>query len=196
MDQLIDTIEPPVFLVAMPQILDPFFNRSVVLLVEHHVEGSLGFIVNRPTDLKVRTMLEALELSWTGGDENVYFGGPVQPQQGTIVFDASDKRDIASEASSVEVAPSLFLSQSLEDLRTLTATPSERMRLLVGYAGWGAGQLDAEMQRNDWLLAPVDAKLVYADDPASVWEQALKSIGIRPEQLPAWTEAVDPDKAN
>jgi putative transcriptional regulator len=93
------TLSPPVLLLAMPQVLDPFFHRSVVLLVRHEEEGSLGFIVNRPTGIKVDEILKGMEVSWQGREDAVaYFGGPVQPNLGTVLFGA------ASGAASGETA--------------------------------------------------------------------------------------------
>ena len=77
----------PVLLMAMPQVLDPFFHRSVVLLLHHEDEGSFGFIVNRPTGIKVGEILKGMDVGWRGREEAVaYFGGPVQPQLGTVLF--------------------------------------------------------------------------------------------------------------
>lgn len=82
------TLPTPVLLLAMPQVLDPFFHRTVVLLVQHEDEGSLGFIVNRPTGIRISEILKGMEVTWQGRDETVaYFGGPVQPQLGTVLFE-------------------------------------------------------------------------------------------------------------
>src|ERR1700724_1119029 len=81
------TLSTPVLLLAMPQVLDPFFHRSVVLLVRHEDEGSLGFIVNRPTGIKVNEILKGMEVRWQGREDvGAYFGGPVQPNLGTVLF--------------------------------------------------------------------------------------------------------------
>src|ERR1700689_133937 len=81
------TLETPVLLLAMPQVLDPFFHRSVVLLVRHEDEGSLGFIVNRPTGIRVSEILKGMEIGWQGREDTVaFFGGPVQPSLGTVLF--------------------------------------------------------------------------------------------------------------
>ncbi|HEV7785629.1 MAG TPA: YqgE/AlgH family protein, partial [Thermoanaerobaculia bacterium] len=77
----------PVLLMAMPQVLDPFFHRSVILLLHHEPEGSLGFIVNRPTGIKVSEILKGMDVEWGGRSDTVaYFGGPVQPNLGTVLF--------------------------------------------------------------------------------------------------------------
>src|SRR4029453_13892232 len=80
-------LSTPVLLMAMPQVLDPFFHRSVVLLLHHEDEGSFGLIVNRPTGIKVSEILQGMDVGWRGREEAVaYFGGPVQPQLGTVLF--------------------------------------------------------------------------------------------------------------
>lgn len=174
-----ESIETPVLLVAMPQIVDPFFWHSVVLLIEYTEEGSLGIVVNRPTELKVADVLQELEIPWEGDpDEIVHLGGPVQPQLGSVLYRA------AADESSAEIVEGLFVSQNIETLRRIaTAIPFEA-KLVLGYAGWSAGQLDEEIQRHDWLIAPVDVEQVFAPDPENVWERVLRSIGIRPESLP------------
>lgn len=170
----------------MPQVVDPFFHKSVVLLVHHDEEGSLGLIVNRPTELPVREILEGMEVPWLGRDGVMtHFGGPVQPQLGTVIFDAEPAE---VEAANV-VAPGVLISQHVGDLGRLAAEPPERFRLLLGYAGWGEGQLLEEILRNDWLTAPVTAELVFAPGEAA-WTGALRSVGVDPASLPAWTPGI------
>ncbi len=178
----------PVLLLAMPQVADPFFRKSVVLLLAHEEEGSFGFIVNRTTELKVVDILRDLDISWTGAPGMLArFGGPVQPQVGTLLF----APDAASPAlpGSAEVLPGVRVSQNLSELAVLAGAPPDRFRLLLGYAGWGAGQLVEEILRNDWLTAPVDLDIVFGHDPDAAWEKALASVGVDSRTLPAWTAA-------
>jgi putative transcriptional regulator len=185
-----------VLLLAMPQITDPFFAKSVVLLLAHEPEGSFGFIVNRRTELKVAAILEDLSLSWSGDAEALAgFGGPVQPQVGTVLFDREGADDPAL-ANSSEVAGGVHLTQHVGVLGILGGAPPVRFKLLLGHAGWGAGQLDGEILRNDWMTAPVDADLVFATQAESVWEAAMASVGVDPATLPAWTPEASADAAN
>ncbi len=188
----------PVMLMAMPQVLDPFFHRSVVLLLHHEDEGSFGFIVNRPTGIKVSEILKGMDVGWEGGEEAVaYFGGPVQPQLGTVLFspilEENDPEDTATE-----IAPGLALTQHIGDLSRLAEAPPDQFRLLLGYAGWGEGQLMEEILRNDWLTAPVSSDLIFAPDAERVWDAALRSVGIDPAALPSWIPGGgnDEDSAN
>src|SRR5947209_12345665 len=176
----------PVLLMAMPQVLDPFFHRSVVLLLHHEPEGSIGFIVNRPTGIKVSEILKGMDVGWRGRDETVaYFGGPVQPNLGTVLF-APVLPEGGEEDTATEIAPGVALTQHIGDLARLAEETPDRFRLLLGYAGWGEGQLMEEILRNDWLTAPVDGDLIFGPDPDQVWVAALRSVGIDPAALPSW----------
>jgi putative transcriptional regulator len=118
-----------------------------------------------------------------------YFGGPVQPQLGTVLF---APEGVEGEAAT-EVLPGLALTQHIGDLTLLAEAPPDQFRLILGYAGWGAGQLMEEILRNDWLTAPARADLVFAVDPEQVWGEALRSVGVDPAALPSWTAPVPGD---
>ncbi len=186
----------PVFLLAMPQVVDPFFHKSVVLLLAHQDEGSFGFIVNRRTDLKVAAILDDLELVWGGDPEAMArFGGPVQPQVGSVLIgEDPESPELLPGAS--EVLPGLRITQNLSELARLGEQPPARFRLLLGYAGWGPGQLLTEIRRNDWLIAPVDLDLVFSEGTESTWERGLRSVGVDPATLPAWTAGESDGEVN
>ncbi len=180
----------------MPQVADPFFHKSVILLLAHEDEGSFGFIVNRRTELKVAEILSDLKLPWGGGVEDLaQFGGPVQPQVGTVLFAAAGDELPPLEAAT-EVFPGIHLTQHMGELATLAGRPPQRFRLLLGYAGWGSGQLVSEILRNDWLIAPVDPDLVFGGATEAVWEAAVSSVGVDPSTLPAWTATEPESPAN
>ncbi|HEY2739123.1 MAG TPA: YqgE/AlgH family protein [Thermoanaerobaculia bacterium] len=184
MSAMASDLVAPVLLVAMPQVLDPFFHRSVVLLIQHEEEGSLGFIVNRVTGIKIDEILQGMDVGWQGSGEVVaHFGGPVQPQIGTVLFSPGP---VETEAAT-EVHPGIALTQHIGDLVRLAEMPPPQFRLLLGYSGWGAGQLIEEILRNDWLTAPVHSDLIFAADPDQVWAAALRSVGVDPAVLPSWT---------
>ncbi len=180
----------------MPQVADPYFRKSVVLLLAHEDEGSFGFIVNRRTELKVAEILTDLKLPW-GGDAGdlAQFGGPVQPQVGTVLFSGAGD-EIPPLAAATEVFPGIHLTQHIGELATLAGRPPHRFRLFLGYAGWGEGQLVSEILRNDWLIAPVDADLVFGETTEAVWEAAVSSVGVDPSTLPAWTANEPESPAN
>lgn len=192
-------LEAPVLLLAMPQVQDPFFHHSVVLLLHHTDEGSFGFIVNRPTELPMQEILGAMDVSWNGIDDAVaFFGGPVQSQIGTVMFSLSvgEHFDLESLEGLTEVGPGILISQQVEDLGLLAAKPPICFRLFLGYAGWGEGQLVEEIVRNDWLTAPVSNELLFSDQPDDVWEMALRSVGVDPAALPAWTPEAEEENTN
>lgn len=186
--------------------MDPFFHRSVVLLIhQDDEEGSFGVIVNRQTGIKVAEILAGLEIDWRGeAAATAFFGGPVQPQLGSVLFSRDDwkaeaaarggagngdgetQEDEDTLAAVTEVAPGLAVTHHVGDLRLLAGDPPAHVRLFLGYAGWGAGQLMEEILRDDWLLAPVAEELIFADDPERVWELAVRSVGIDPATLPSW----------
>lgn len=182
----IHELETPILLAAMPQVQDPFFHESVVLLVHHDDEGSVGLIVNRPTELKIVDVLKGLELEWGGQPESLaYFGGPVQPQQGTVLF--RGRRESPSIETVAEISPGISTTQNLSDLALLAVEPPPGLRLVLGYAGWGEAQLEQEILRNDWVTAPVDSEIIFSDSPEGVWRATLASAGLDPSTLPSWT---------
>jgi putative transcriptional regulator len=184
-------LSTPVLLMAMPQVLDPFFHRSVVLLLHHEDQGSFGFILNRPTGIKVSEILKGMDVGWSGRAEAVaYFGGPVQPNLGTVLF-APILADGDEEDTATEVLPGVALTQHIGDLSRLAEAPPDRFRLILGYAGWGEGQLMEEILRNDWLTAPASSELIFAPDPEGIWDAALRSVGIDPAVLPSWVPGRD-----
>jgi putative transcriptional regulator len=173
----------------MPQVQDPFFHESVVLLVHHGEDGSFGLIVNRPTDLKIVDILDGMELNWKGSPDSLaFFGGPVQPHQGTVLYRGETDRTLEIEGAS-EVSPGIHTTQNLSDLEALANTPPAGLRLVLGYAGWGEEQLVQEILRNDWITAPVSAELIFSKEPSEVWPATLRSVGVDPASLPSWTDS-------
>ena len=195
-------LQTPALLVAMPQVQDPFFHHSVVLLLHHSEEGSYGFIVNRPTGVRIADILEDMEIAWQGEpDALALFGGPVQPQLGTVIFSLDEKTTSGGaqqqdEHQTTEVLPGLGLSQNISDLAQLAASPPDRFRLLLGYAGWSEGQLVTEIVRNDWLTSRVDADFLFSVSTDNLWSDALRAMGIDPGILPSWTPPKDDEEAN
>jgi putative transcriptional regulator len=193
-------LEAPAFLVATPQVHDPYFDHSVVLLLHHDDQGSFGFNLNRPTELPLADILEGLEIPWAGDpDSRAFFGGPVQPQLGTVLFrfDGPEPRsDQFLRMTATEIYPGVRMTQHVDDLALLAGSPPSGFRLYLGYAGWGAGQLVEEILRNDWILVPVIETMLFAPEPHRVWTRVLESVGVDPTTLPSWTQAQDDVQAN
>lgn len=167
----------------MPQLADPKFSRAVVLMIEHSDKGSFGLVVNHPSPIRATELLESLEMSWRGEDSAVVWaGGPVSPSTGWVLHEPSG---LASPgvAGTIEITSTISLSTSPERLRAIANQPPRNIRLLLGYSGWGPGQLAAEMARGAWLHTNADPKLVFETEPDEIWDHAIKSLGVNPRDL-------------
>ena len=170
----------PGLLLAMPQLEDPNFDHSVVLLCRHDDEGSLGFVINRPLDIPAGELLELESPEPTDLALTVWEGGPVNQERGWLLC-----REEPSEGETLNVCDGLFMSSSQSHLRTVLdgapdATRPERARLLLGYAGWGPGQLDLELAASSWLSVPIDMDLIFHTPSDEIWERAIRSLGVEP----------------
>jgi putative transcriptional regulator len=181
MSELPESLAPG-FLVAMPQLADPNFRRTVVLLVAHGEEGTLGFVVNRTLPATVTEVLEGLDIAWGGHREAaVHYGGPVLPQGGWVLF--APPPDLPTPEDCQEILPGLHVSPSLSVLRGLAGSPPERFRLLLGHAGWGGGQLESELVEGSWLLVPATPELIFDVPAEDMWETAIRSLGVDPGSI-------------
>ena len=181
-------LQVPVLLVAMPHVLDPYFHRTVILLIHHDDDGSFGFILNRATGIRVEEILKGMNISWGGQpDALAFFGGPVQPQLGSVVCSGLSPDFLDAGLSGNDIGGELAVTQHIGDLERLSADLPQRFRLFLGYSGWGQDQLMEEILRNDWLTAPVRQDLVFPDDPSKAWSEALRSVGVDPASLASWS---------
>ena len=169
----------PGFLVAMPNLLDPNFNRSVVLLCAHSGEGAFGLVLNRPMDITVGQICNEAGIAWKGDQSHrIFRGGPVEPQRGWIIHDSRRMYE-GSECIDTDLA----FTPSQEGLVAYGKTPDGRFRLVLGYAGWGPMQLDREMEEGCWLKIPADPSIVFEQEAGRVWEAALRTVGVDPLHL-------------
>ena len=173
-----ETFEPAL-LVSMPQMQDPNFARSVVLLCDFAPEGAFGLVLNRPTDNPASSMVR-LEPSLVATNAlPLCVGGPVEPERGWILIG-----EPPGDADYRTIREGVYLSTSPQLLReVLTASPAPRARVLAGYAGWGPGQLDVELAHSAWLIGSVDADLVFDVDADLMWETAIRRLGADPSSL-------------
>jgi putative transcriptional regulator len=168
----------PSLLLSMPQLQDPNFVQTVVLLVDYGADGAFGLVVNRPTDLPASSMVRLEPPVETGNDLLLWVGGPVEPQRGWILV--ADEPD----AEFKTIRDGLYLSTSPTLLRqVLETTPAPRARVLAGYAGWTAGQLDEEIAQSAWLLTDIDLDLIFEVEPSRMWETAIRRMGADPSTL-------------
>src|SRR5712691_1634280 len=166
----------PGLLIAVPQLLDPNFHRSVVFLLEHSNEGAFGFVINRPADMRLGELFEKLKLGPCGDPEApILVGGPLQPERGMVVHaEGSEAGD------SHAVSDSIFVCSSSASLKRLFAKAHPRALFLLGYAGWGPGPLAHELEVGSWIPAPPGDVLIFDMDREAVWEQDIPRWGRDP----------------
>ncbi len=169
----------PGFLIAMPQLGDPNFHRSVVLMIEHNSEGSMGLVLNRQAPLTLAELGKGQKLTVAPARlrQPVFVGGPVEPYRGFVLHDA----DAIGEK--VEVMPGLFLSVTSDALKPLLAMDEVRMRFCLGYSGWGPKQLEQEMAQGAWLFTEAAPGPVLDGDAEAMWGETLKGMGVDPAML-------------
>ena len=156
-------------LVASPALVDPNFRRTVVLVGEHTEEGALGVILNRPSETTVREALPELT-AVVEAPEHVYVGGPVQPSAIVVMADFADP---ARAGSLVLESVGFFPAEvDLDEVGELLRT-----RVFAGYAGWGPGQLDDELEEESWIVEPASPEDVFTAEPDDLWASVLRRKG-------------------
>jgi putative transcriptional regulator len=169
----------PMMLISMPQLADPTFSRTVVLLCQYDIEGAFGLIVNRPMPQPAHEVVETVPQLDIRHDVYLFTGGPVEPTRPFVLTSRASLDDDATE-----VADGVYLSASPSAVRdALQSPPGLDVRVVVGYAGWSAGQLDGELAQSSWLLAPVGADLIFGGAPAEMWDKAIERLGASPAHL-------------
>lgn len=168
-------------LIAMPQMQDHRFVRSVIFLCAHNEEGAMGIVVNKLIDtVTLPELLDKLGIPAEGlaGKARVHAGGPVEEGRGFVLHSDDYVED------NTLVVGNMALTATLDILRAIGRGQGPRKSLLaLGYAGWGPGQLDAEMQDNGWLHVAADEGIVFDGDIADKWQRALAKLGIDPLAL-------------
>lgn len=184
-------------LCAVPQLLDPNFVRSVILMVDHTSQGAFGIVLNNVLPTGVAEMARAIGLCWSGPeDAKVRLGGPVEPSRGFILHDRPEWDPLAEA-----LTPELFLTTSLDAVKEASDLDEPRLAAngapalaFLGYAGWGPGQLEAEMAAGSWMIVPlrpetdaggqgVKPSWLWTVDPELMWAEALRSVGIDPARV-------------
>jgi putative transcriptional regulator len=179
---------PGVFLVAKPSIDGGPFRQSVVLLLAHGAEGTLGVIVNRATEIPLSTVLEGLEADETG-DAVVNFGGPVALDGLMFLFQSE-----APPEKGTSVMGDVYFSGERKVLEKLLKKKEDRLKLYLGHAGWAPGQLQGEIARGSWTLVPADAFTVFRKSPDAIWPE-LSRMGITVAALPGGSRGAAPSEA-
>jgi putative transcriptional regulator len=160
-------------LVASPEIGDPRFEHTVVLLLQHGQDGAMGIVINRPIEERpLASVLEAIGEDAKGVEGSVllFAGGPVQPGRGFILHSADYRRP-----ETLEIGEGLAMTASRDILRDIGHQKGPAKALIAfGYCGWGPGQLESEFAQHGWFTAPADPQLVFDEDRATVWQEAMR----------------------
>ena len=192
------------FLLAMPGMLDEQFSGSVVYLFEHNAKGAMGLVVNRPTDVNLSTLLDKIELKLEitpFADQAVYFGGPVQTERGFVLHEPPHLSAVdahvsvdpsantaTSYSSSLTVPGGLTMTTSKDVLEAVAkGNGPKRFIMTLGYAGWGAGQLEEEIALNGWINAELSraqmAEIIFNTPAAQRYQRAMQALGFDPADL-------------
>lgn len=173
----------PGVLLAAPTLVDTFFEGAVVLLLEANHEGAMGFIVNQPMELTLGEVGRAMdfEVHPSYHADVVYGGGPVTPELGWVIAKRGRSTPLGLEIA-MELEPDIMLLTEVDSLRRLLATPDQEFRLILGYAGWGPEQLQAELREGTWVTQDYADDVIFDASPAGLWQRLLHAVGL-PEGL-------------
>ncbi len=164
------------FLVAMPGLPDPNFHQSVTYICEHHENGAMGLVINQPLSLTMKELFSHLDLNTDDAvqEEPLFYGGPVQKERG-FVLHSSDK----SWETTMQIGDGISLTGSKDILEDIASDKGpENVMIALGYAGWDAGQLEAEIAANSWLTVPADQQIIFKTDCDKRWTSAARKLGI------------------
>ncbi len=171
------------FLIAMPSLNDPNFERSVLFICSHNEEGALGLVINQAHPASMQEILAQLGLDWNRHDSAiVYQGGPVAVDRGFILYE-----EFLEIPGNLKVEENLFLGTNPDILRHLVeGRSSGRFLFALGYSGWAGGQLETELKENAWLVTGLNRNILFETPVNTRWESALKIMGIDPAKLVDW----------
>jgi len=164
------------FLVASRHLQDPNFSQTVVLLLDYGMDGAMGLVINRPSNVKLATVFPDIK-ELKQRKDTLYIGGPVEVNKMLLLVRSSKMPEGATA-----VTPGVYISSSwkvLEGLMKKKATQEEHFRLFAGYAGWAPSQLDFERTRGDWYVLKADAETVFAEDPAEIWPELIRRVTVK-----------------
>lgn len=172
------------FLISMPSLKDPNFEKTVTYICAHNKDGAMGIVINKPLEIGLGEIFVQMEIPIENAEANnqpVYQGGPVQIDHGFILHQSNRKWD-----SSIIVSPELSVTTSKDILEAMAEGDGPEDSLVaLGYAGWSAGQLEEELMANAWLTGPADADIIFNTASEQCWEAAAQHIGVDLEKLSA-----------
>ena len=165
------------FLIAMPNMVDPYFARTLTFICEHSEQGALGIVVNRPIDMTLGALFDRLNLplaSQSRGGEPVYFGGPVQTDRGFVLH-----QPVGEWQSTLSVHDTLGLTTSKDILEAVGQGNGPRnMLITLGYSGWASGQLENEIKQNAWLTVEAKDAIIFDTPAEERLPAAMQLLGI------------------
>ena len=165
------------FLIAMPGMQDPHFARTLSLICQHDAQGAMGLVLNRPSEYGLGELFDQLDLACDNRALRalpVLSGGPVQAERGFILHTGGRSWD-----SSMALSNGLTVTTSRDILQAMAAGDGpDRFQVLLGYSGWSAGQLEAEIAENAWLNAPVDQEIIFNTPIEGRWQAAAQLLGV------------------
>jgi len=166
------------FLIAMPNLQDPNFLRSVTYICEHNADGAFGIVINRPLEATIGEILAQLDIKPVANNpylqQKVFMGGPVEMERGLILH----KPEGDWKATLVKI-DGMAVTSSLDIMRAIAADdPPDKFLVSIGYAGWGAGQLEQELADNAWLYGPADPSIMFDLPVAQRWDAAARLLGV------------------
>ncbi|MEN8178185.1 MAG: YqgE/AlgH family protein [Pseudomonadota bacterium] len=165
------------FLIAMPGLADPNFFHTVTYICEHSEQGAMGLVINRPMGLQLADIFEQLDIKIT--DSNilqvpVYMGGPVQGDRGFVLHNTDSEWD-----STLQVTAEISVTTSMDILQAIATGQGPAHSLItLGYAGWGAGQLEEELAQNAWLSGPAESDIIFSRASDQRWQAAADLLGV------------------
>ncbi len=164
------------FLISMPHLHDPNFDRTLVYICEHNEYGAMGIVVNRPTEMDLNELLQQLEVS-ADNDQTaaIFAGGPVQNDRGFIIHSQTPRQ----WDSSYEINDEITLTTSMDILQAISEKSGPQEFLIaLGYAGWGPGQLEQELSDNAWLSCPANLDIMFRTPAEEKLQAAAASLGV------------------
>jgi putative transcriptional regulator len=175
------------FLIAMPGLADATFSKSVVYLCEHSERGALGLVINKPSDIKLQSLFDKVDLPLGRADlkdEPVFQGGPVQTERGFVLHEAILPQKAESDdpvySSTMVIPGGLEMTTSRDVLEALsTGGGPRRVLVSLGYAAWGEGQLESELVENSWLTVDADLALIFETPVDQRYDKALSLLGLQ-----------------
>lgn len=166
----------------MPSLTDPNFEHAVIYICEHHVQGTVGLIINRPMQYPLSLVFEQMQIEPSKIENNqkpLLFGGPIQPERGFVIH-----RPIGGWRSSLSLRDDVTVTTSNDIIRAIAENKGPKDVLVtLGYSGWGENQLEEEVLKNTWLVCPFASELLYEVPFSERWEYAGSLIGVKMNQL-------------